>query len=184
MLNIGEELNKATNAFQLHARPYVLNLCMAPGGFAQCLLDLNPHAQLDAFSLPRDQGGHQVSIHDRTRDARISVRFTDVTMFAKEMGHTEDLYDRSPWTDLAQKWPYQIGHYDSSVMAKFCVDTSVKSSERVSNRPTSPARSSFWVWKGFDEERHSLDSCTGSTQHEVPGSFMSSNSFLTFSSSS
>ena len=45
MLEIGEELNRTTTAFELGVRPCVLHFCMGLGGFIKCVLDLNPYAQ-------------------------------------------------------------------------------------------------------------------------------------------
>ncbi|KAG9858515.1 NAD(P)-binding protein, partial [Aureobasidium melanogenum] len=112
MVEVGKELNEATAAFKLDPHSHVLDFCMAPGGFVKCVLDLNPDAQVDAFSLPQDQGGHRVLIYHWTKDERISIRWVDVTMFVEEMGHLEDECGRPDWKSSAQKWPYKIERYD------------------------------------------------------------------------
>jgi 23S rRNA U2552 (ribose-2'-O)-methylase RlmE/FtsJ len=112
MLKIGKELNQVTTAFRFDPHSNGLDFCMAPGGFVKCVLDLNPDAQVDAFSLPQEQGGHRVLLRNWTTDERVSIRWTDVTMFAEEMGHLEDDYNRTDWKSSAQKWPYRTERYD------------------------------------------------------------------------
>ncbi|KAG9753484.1 NAD(P)-binding protein, partial [Aureobasidium melanogenum] len=112
MVEIGKELNGATTALKLDPHSNVLDFCMAPGGFVKCVLELNPDARVDAFSLPQEQGGHRVLLRNWTKDERISIRWIDVTMFAEQMGHSEDEYDRPDWKGSAQKWPYKTERYD------------------------------------------------------------------------
>ncbi|KAH0032293.1 NAD(P)-binding protein, partial [Aureobasidium melanogenum] len=112
MVEIGKELNEATTAFKLDPHSNVLDFCMAPGGFVKCVLNLNPDAQVDAFSLPQEQGGHRVLLRNWATDERISIRWIDITMFAEEMGHLEDEYNRTDWKSSAQKWPYRTERYD------------------------------------------------------------------------
>lgn len=112
MLEIGKELNKATPAFEFDLQSNVLDFCMAPGGFVRCILSLNSDAHVDSFSLPQDQGGHRVLLRNWTKDKRISIRWSDVTMFGEEMGHLEDKCKHLSYKGPAQKWPYKIEHYD------------------------------------------------------------------------
>ena len=61
----------------------ILDMCMAPGGFLQTALSVNPTAHAVAFSLPMGMGGHKVLI---PKDEKIVLKFLDITMLAVDMG--------------------------------------------------------------------------------------------------
>ncbi len=95
MRSIGFELDDATSALTIRAdngntRPAILDLCMAPGGFASAALSRNPRALLRGISLPPSQGGHKMLLHNHWSNtdptARIFVSFRDITLLADEMG--------------------------------------------------------------------------------------------------
>lgn len=92
MCQIGEELHNNTSALlslsALGRRPYVLDLCMAPGGFTASVLKRNRNVRVCGISLPPSQGGHKILIPNWETDSRIQVCFLDITMLAAEMGVT------------------------------------------------------------------------------------------------
>ncbi|KXG49408.1 uncharacterized protein PGRI_032780 [Penicillium griseofulvum] len=87
MKKIGEELHQSSNAFKIQSRykggPTILDTCMAPGGFLETALKLNPHSRAVAFSLPASCGGHKIRL---PRAFQVDVRHLDVTMLAADMG--------------------------------------------------------------------------------------------------
>jgi hypothetical protein len=91
MREIGSELHHATSALALGTadgeHPIILDLCMAPGGFAASVLDFNRDATVCGISLPASQGGHHMLLPDRK--SRTQVQFLDITMLAVEMDVTE-----------------------------------------------------------------------------------------------
>ncbi|KAH6838583.1 hypothetical protein B0I37DRAFT_449642 [Chaetomium sp. MPI-CAGE-AT-0009] len=93
MRSIGLELDDATSALTIehdaHTRPAILDLCMAPGGFAAAALQRNPSALLRGISLPRELGGHEMLLRNWSHtdpNADIYVSFRDITLLAEEMG--------------------------------------------------------------------------------------------------
>ncbi|KAF2433059.1 hypothetical protein EJ08DRAFT_87338 [Tothia fuscella] len=87
MQGIGNEINERTGAFSsfVHGNesPKFLDLCMAPGGFPQFLLQLNPSAQVCGISLPPSKGGHKLFLD--LQDSRITLNFMDITFLYTEM---------------------------------------------------------------------------------------------------
>jgi 23S rRNA U2552 (ribose-2'-O)-methylase RlmE/FtsJ len=113
MGRIAEEMNDHTGAFNLsNTTPTVLDFCAAPGGFVKYALQINSSAKVDALSLPEQQGGHIVRIPCGHWDPRVSMEYTDVTMFAEEFGLPDVLKDPNNDTNLALSWPYTIDRYD------------------------------------------------------------------------
>jgi 23S rRNA U2552 (ribose-2'-O)-methylase RlmE/FtsJ len=108
MQGIGRNIDEATGAFGIShdERVSVLDLCMAPGGFVQAVLNCHPTAEVRAFSLPPDQGGHKVLLD---RPERFQITFTDITMLAMDMGATaEDIrvdFPEGSTFQLAQQIP-------------------------------------------------------------------------------
>jgi 23S rRNA U2552 (ribose-2'-O)-methylase RlmE/FtsJ len=89
MRQIGGELHRATSALTAESayngNPNLLDLCMAPGGFATSVLDVNNDATIRGLSLPISQGGHDMLLPNWKNDSRIQVHFLDITMLAAEM---------------------------------------------------------------------------------------------------
>ncbi|KAG9686934.1 NAD(P)-binding protein, partial [Aureobasidium melanogenum] len=92
--------------------PAVLDLCVAPGGFVKYVLQINPFASVDAFSLLEQHGGHKIRIPFGRSDPRVSVAFQDVTLFADEFGLPDMFKDPKNETNLALRWPYMTDRYD------------------------------------------------------------------------
>lgn len=88
MCKIGDEINTASGGALelLESNPRVLDLCMAPGGYTASALKYSPHANVCAFTLPINRGGHKI-IH--RQDKRLDTMFEDITMLYKEFGLTE-----------------------------------------------------------------------------------------------
>ncbi|KAN0072407.1 hypothetical protein V8E54_009336 [Elaphomyces granulatus] len=87
MKRMAGEMNNATEALvDLRAQEgawKLLDLCMAPGGFSQFLLELHPTGKVCGISLPLSKGGHQMLLN--LRDPRVTVEFLDITMLSSEM---------------------------------------------------------------------------------------------------
>jgi 23S rRNA U2552 (ribose-2'-O)-methylase RlmE/FtsJ len=87
MQNIGKELNEVTGAFNLSASPRkhntILDMCMAPGGFLSTALQYNTSAQAVAFTLPTENGGHEVFLPENDM---VLTKYFDITMLAADMG--------------------------------------------------------------------------------------------------
>lgn len=89
MFTIGNEIQRATGAFKLDAGSCnVLDLCMAPGGFSQSILQCNPSARISALTLPLDAGGYMVLLPHGARDSRVEVQYLDITMLVDEFDVT------------------------------------------------------------------------------------------------
>ena len=89
MQRIGDEIQAATHALSLsEPDARVLDICMAPGGYSASALKYSPHARVSGLTLPVAQGGHELVIPYGRKNARVSVRFADITMLATEIGLT------------------------------------------------------------------------------------------------
>jgi 23S rRNA U2552 (ribose-2'-O)-methylase RlmE/FtsJ len=113
MHEIGHEMDTLTGAFDLPgSTPTILDLCMAPGGFAKYVLRRYSSAKVDALSLPEVQGGHKVRIPYGDQDQRVSVTFTDLTKLTEGSGRPDLLKSPNNDTNLTKLWPYNIKRYD------------------------------------------------------------------------
>ncbi|KAF1815408.1 hypothetical protein P152DRAFT_511563 [Eremomyces bilateralis CBS 781.70] len=90
MKTIGQEMHQSTRALAIPKMvansPTILDMCMAPGGFLDTTLKMNPGAHALGFSLPVSKGGHRTLLR---RDPNVTLRFLDVTMLAEDMGLTD-----------------------------------------------------------------------------------------------
>ncbi|RDW65895.1 uncharacterized protein DSM5745_09634 [Aspergillus mulundensis] len=90
MLDIGKDMNRQTGVFSIEPssptqQPAILDMCMAPGGFLATALALNPTAQALAFSLPPEEGGHNVAL-DLAAYPNVTAHLCDITMLAADIG--------------------------------------------------------------------------------------------------
>ena len=124
MQRIGDEIQATTHALSLsEPDAQVLDICMAPGGYSASALKYSPHARVSGLTLPVAQGGHRLLIPYGPRDARVSVRFVDITMLATEAGLTaidipEDHPDRANFS-FERVWarePYDLVICDGQVL--------------------------------------------------------------------
>jgi 23S rRNA U2552 (ribose-2'-O)-methylase RlmE/FtsJ len=98
---IGGKLHCATSALtpatsqNAGGRPMILDLCMAPGGFAASVLKADSDALVCGISLPISQGGHDMLLPNWQSDTRVQVQFLDITMLAVEIDVT-DIPDSRP----------------------------------------------------------------------------------------
>ncbi|KAK7936483.1 hypothetical protein LTR80_011089 [Exophiala xenobiotica] len=93
MCRIGEEIEEETRAIGLgKARPSVLDLCAAPGGFIATALRYNPLATIRGVSLPTSLGGHPLLVPQGRADPRVNVSFLDITLLGNEYGLDPDQY--------------------------------------------------------------------------------------------
>ncbi|KAK4182811.1 hypothetical protein QBC35DRAFT_467803 [Podospora australis] len=92
MLQIADQIDEATSAFTISrpkdpdVRAAILDLCMAPGGFAFSALKRSPFAKLCGIALPPELGGFEMVMRKWNKDKRVSVHFGDITMLVGEMG--------------------------------------------------------------------------------------------------
>jgi 23S rRNA U2552 (ribose-2'-O)-methylase RlmE/FtsJ len=88
---IGREMDVNTSVITLAAAdgirsPRVLDIGMAPGGFAQTVLRKHRDARIRGITLPSDMGGLQIMLPGWRDDLRVRIEFADITMLADEMG--------------------------------------------------------------------------------------------------
>lgn len=87
MKDVGNELHQATGGFKIPSTQrqphWILDLCMAPGGFLKTALDINPGSRALAFSLPHQCGGFKVQLEN---DDRVDQKLLDITMLAADLG--------------------------------------------------------------------------------------------------
>lgn len=104
-------MNEATACFQFRDSPtYVLDVCMAPGGFSQIALQSNTgNVRIDAFSLPEDDGVYRVMV---PRHKNMKVCFTDITMLSSELGVTDIAPTHPEATKFRDTWPFGLDRYD------------------------------------------------------------------------
>jgi 23S rRNA U2552 (ribose-2'-O)-methylase RlmE/FtsJ len=80
----------ATQGTALHTvtRVNVLDICMAPGGFAEVILARHENTHVYGLSLPPSQGGHQLieSQFSGLQD-RFEIQYLDITMLAAELNN-------------------------------------------------------------------------------------------------
>lgn len=89
MQDVAQKLNKATQkalkipAKPPPARPRILDMGMAPGGFLAVALRLNRTAQAVALTLPLSEGGYRAQVPP---GPDVDVRYVDVGMLAADLG--------------------------------------------------------------------------------------------------
>ncbi|KAG8622996.1 hypothetical protein KVT40_007972 [Elsinoe batatas] len=87
MQNIGQDLHNKTGALRVptndNAEPTILDFCMAPGGVLAVCLRLNPTHRATTFTLPTEEGGHEVLLRPTTK---VTTNYIDITMLATDMG--------------------------------------------------------------------------------------------------
>ncbi|TLD16072.1 uncharacterized protein PgNI_02598 [Pyricularia grisea] len=86
MQKIGDELQKAVFAFTMASsddyEPWILDTCMAPGGFLKMALKHNSKAKAVALSLPEKDGGHKCLLPN---NSSVEKHFVDITMLAADI---------------------------------------------------------------------------------------------------
>ena len=87
MQRIGNELQRSTGILTVpksqQGNPNFLDLCMAPGGFLHAAMELNPHASATAYSLPVEDGVHEILFSGHHS---VKVKLQDITMLAADLG--------------------------------------------------------------------------------------------------
>jgi 23S rRNA U2552 (ribose-2'-O)-methylase RlmE/FtsJ len=88
---IGQEMDRNTSVITLAAvdagqSPRVLDIGMAPGGFAQTVLRRHHDARIWGITLPPEMGGLQVMLPGWENNSKVRVEFADITKLADEMG--------------------------------------------------------------------------------------------------
>lgn len=94
MIQIGDELNDATDAFshplaseniEDNEPINVLDICMAPGGFTASILKHHPSARVSGLSLPLENGGHKMRVRRGGRDQPVNIKYLDITMLIADL---------------------------------------------------------------------------------------------------
>lgn len=91
---IGEEMEEQTHALSLAVRPqngdevvWVLDLCMAPGGYSTDIMRLTPNARIRGISLPKEHKGYELCLPVDYMDGRkFRCDYFDITMLYREFG--------------------------------------------------------------------------------------------------
>lgn len=89
MRQIAYEIHDHSKAFLIstsnHDAPEILDMCMAPGGFLDVALTKCRYSTALAFTLPPQNGGHEVLLFEKLR-SRAETRYADITMLAQDLG--------------------------------------------------------------------------------------------------
>jgi 23S rRNA U2552 (ribose-2'-O)-methylase RlmE/FtsJ len=116
---IGQEMDENTSVITLAAAggsqsPRVLDIGMAPGGFAQTVLRKHRDAKIRGITLPSEMGGLRIMLPGWRNDLKVRIEFADITMLANEMGRpATSIPTRHP--DIAKfcsKRPFQNETFD------------------------------------------------------------------------
>jgi len=108
-VQIGNEMDRETHVFDTQIRnPFVLDLCMAPGGFTKSAIQRFPKATVHAITLPADSGGHHVI----ATGTNLEVLFADITMFAADFGVDTIPNDHPDARNFRTDRPYCDSQYD------------------------------------------------------------------------
>jgi 23S rRNA U2552 (ribose-2'-O)-methylase RlmE/FtsJ len=101
-------LNTATTS-----RVNVLDICMAPGGFAKVILDGYKNTYVYGLSLPPSQGGHYLieSEFIGGLQDRFEIQYLDITMLAAELS-TDTLSIYPEHSKFSTKRPYSDIKFD------------------------------------------------------------------------
>jgi hypothetical protein len=66
--------------------PRVLDIGIAPGGFAQTVLRKHRDARIRGITLLLEMGGLRIMLPGWRNDLKVRIEFADITMLANEMG--------------------------------------------------------------------------------------------------
>lgn len=107
---VGDGLAKRTKIFKLEStRPRVLDLCMAPGGFAATAHKHLSGVLIDAVTLPSEIGGLEVM----DKNVCQNIEYADITMYAEEMGFGKPVPpDHPDYTNFKMTRPFLDNRYD------------------------------------------------------------------------
>ncbi|MCJ1270161.1 hypothetical protein MMC22_010057 [Lobaria immixta] len=127
MEQIGEEMHLMTKALLLPGGPHheagILDLCMAPGGFAAAALKRNARAKIRGISLPVACGGHEMLLEERSwSPGQVQCQFLDITMLATEFGVSSIPESHPEQSSFLANRPY----LDESFQLVFCGGTIVR----------------------------------------------------------
>ncbi|KAI5843366.1 hypothetical protein DFP73DRAFT_551715 [Morchella snyderi] len=114
MIKIAAQINDATHAFSPENCQSVLDLCIAPGGFADFALRQNFRCVVDGTSLPVSQGGHQMLLRTQGR-SNVAITYTNITMHTIFLPAGASIPEDSPDRDefrknrpLPKLWSYGL----------------------------------------------------------------------------
>jgi 23S rRNA U2552 (ribose-2'-O)-methylase RlmE/FtsJ len=90
---IGREMDENTSVITLAAAdgsqsPRVLDVGIAPGGFAQTVLRKHRDARIRGITLPSEMGGLRIMLPGWRDNLNVRIEFADITMLASEMGRS------------------------------------------------------------------------------------------------
>ncbi|KAF4547259.1 Hypothetical protein D9617_49g041200 [Elsinoe fawcettii] len=138
MRNIAKDIHETTGCLYIgnpsRGDARILDCCMAPGGFLSVCLEINPGHHAVAFTLPADDGGHEVLLP--LDDGRVMTKFLDITMLSGDVGVTTIPFDHPDAVNfLPQQLP--IGQTFDIVL---CDGQVLRMHQRASYRETREAR--------------------------------------------
>jgi 23S rRNA U2552 (ribose-2'-O)-methylase RlmE/FtsJ len=81
-----------------------LDLCTAPGGFLHAAMQYNQHACATAYSLPVEDGGHEILLPEHEN---VKIKLLDITMLAADLGVDEVPEEHSDWNNFL---PQEFGN--------------------------------------------------------------------------
>lgn len=103
MQKIANEIQDMTGGFKISKHSgRILDFCLAPGGFMEAALRMNPGSSGLAFALPAKDGGWDVLL---PWNRPVKLKSLDVTMLAEDMGKSEIPADHP---DAANFLPRQL----------------------------------------------------------------------------
>ncbi|KAF2759859.1 hypothetical protein EJ05DRAFT_484757 [Pseudovirgaria hyperparasitica] len=117
---------------------HILDLCLAPGGFAKYFKNSIPNSKVWGFSLPKSSGGHEVLLD--LRQNWLEVTFQDVTMLMDEIlggasDQSESVKDHIEAEQLRSQWPYSTQKFDLVICDGQVLRTHQRAEYRQSSEP-------------------------------------------------
>lgn len=112
MQNIAMQMQTETYALmpsQPGASLRVLDICMAPGGYAATILKLNPQAEIYGITLGTETGGHQLLI---PKGDLTCVLELDVTLLLEEFSDREAPASHPDYANFLQERPFRDHRFD------------------------------------------------------------------------
>jgi 23S rRNA U2552 (ribose-2'-O)-methylase RlmE/FtsJ len=94
--------------------PRVLDIGMAPGGFAQTVLRKHRDARIRGITLPSELDGLRAMLPRWRDDLKVRIEFADITMLANEMGRppTSIPTQHPDFAKFSSKRPFQYETFD------------------------------------------------------------------------
>lgn len=119
MIKIAHEMQQKVDVFSSISsdatHPKVLDICMAPGGYATATIKHNPAAEVFSVTLPEHEGGHQILVEDSVRAQLKTIMFQDITFFLPPNTTDDQIKQLQSHPDkhlFLRDQPFDILHFD------------------------------------------------------------------------